>query len=213
MDAAPIWYTIRPGLTYRLAPNRDGLIVLDPGWRNRFRISLDIDSAAADANSRLTGIRLAVLTTRLMELWRRGTRDSDTTMILVAVAAITAERFTRAGLSDDQKIARQLVPLEKLAPCNVSSIAAATGLNRETARRRVNALVKAGALNRLEGGEIVYPVGPNAGSANGRAGQEAARGRPSLRQRVREGRSDQEPARPEAFLSRAASSLIAVGDP
>jgi|GEM_PF-3660529 len=31
MDAAPIWYTIRPGLTYRLAPNRDGLIVLTSG--------------------------------------------------------------------------------------------------------------------------------------------------------------------------------------
>lgn len=94
-----------------------------------------------------------------MELWRRGTRDSDTAMILVAVAAITAERFTRAGLTDDQKSLAKAVPLDRLAPCNVSSIASATGLNRETARRRVNALVKAGALNRLEGGEIVYPVG------------------------------------------------------
>ena len=122
-------------------------------------MALLIDSAAADANSRLTGIRLAVLTTRLMELWRRGSRDSDTAMILVAVAAITAERFTRAGLSDHQKSLDWAMPLERLAPCNVSSIAAATGLNRETARRRVNALIKAGALIRLEGGEIAYPLG------------------------------------------------------
>jgi Fic family protein len=122
-------------------------------------MALVIDSEAADANSRLTGIRLAVLTTRLMELWRRGTRDSDTTMILVAIAAITAERFTRGGLSDDQKSLDREMPLEKLAPCNVSSIAAATGLNRETARRRVNALVKAGALVRSAAGEISYPVG------------------------------------------------------
>ena len=122
-------------------------------------MALVIDSEAADANSRLTGIRLAVLTTRLMELWRRGTRDSDTAMIMVAIAAITAERFTRGGLRDDQKTLNFAMPLEKLAPCNVSSIASATGLNRETARRRVNALVKAGALIRSKGGEIAFPLG------------------------------------------------------
>ena len=122
-------------------------------------MALVIDNDGADANSRLTGIRLAVLTTRIMELWRRGTRDSDTAMIMVAVAAITAERFTRSGLSDEMKTLDQTVPLDMLAPCNVSSIAAATGLNRETARRRVNALIKAGALMRLEGGEIVFPIG------------------------------------------------------
>jgi hypothetical protein len=122
-------------------------------------MALVIDTEAADANSRLTGIRLAVLTTRLMELWRRGTRDSDTAMIMVAIAAITAERFTRGGLEDDQKTLDWTMPLDKLAPCNVSSIAAATGLNRETARRRVNALVRAGALIRSKGGEIAYPLG------------------------------------------------------
>jgi len=122
-------------------------------------MGLAIDSEGADANSRLTGIRLAVLTTRIMELWRRGTRDADTAMIMVAVAAITAERFTRSGLSDDMKALDQTIPLEILAPCNVSSIAAATGLNRETARRRVNALVDAGALVWSEGGEIVFPIG------------------------------------------------------
>jgi hypothetical protein len=53
----------------------------------------------------------------------------------------------------------RVVPYEMLAPCNISSIAAATGLNRETARRRVNALVKAGALTRTVRGEIVFPQG------------------------------------------------------
>jgi hypothetical protein len=122
-------------------------------------MALDIDSEAADANSRLTGIRLAVLTTRLMELWRRGDRDSDTAMIMVAVAAITAERFTRSGLSDGQKNLDKAIPVELLAPCNISSIASATGLNRETARRRVAALVEAGMLARSERGEIFYPPG------------------------------------------------------
>lgn len=122
-------------------------------------MALVIDSDGADANSRLTGIRLALLTTRIMELWRRGTRDSDTAMIMVAVAAITAERFTRAGLSDEMRTLDWAMPLDMLAPCNVSSIAAATGLNRETARRRVNALVRAGALIRSENGEIAFPLG------------------------------------------------------
>jgi hypothetical protein len=31
LDSAPIWYTIHAGQTYRLAPNRDGLIVLTSG--------------------------------------------------------------------------------------------------------------------------------------------------------------------------------------
>lgn len=122
-------------------------------------MALVIDSEGADANSRLTGIRLAILTTRMMELWRRGTRDSDTAMIMVAVAAITAERFTRAGLSDEMRTLDWAMPLDLLAPCNVSSIAAATGLNRETARRRVNTLVRAGALIRSENGEIAFPLG------------------------------------------------------
>jgi hypothetical protein len=122
-------------------------------------MALVIDSQAADATSRLTGIRLAVLTTRMMELWRRGTRDADTAMIMVAVAAITAERFTRGGLREEQKTLDWAMPLDKLAACNVSSIAAATGLNRETARRRVNQLVKSGALIRSESGEIAFPPG------------------------------------------------------
>jgi hypothetical protein len=120
---------------------------------------LVIDPEGADETSRLTGIRLTVLTTRMMELWRRGTRDGDTAMIMVAVAAITSERFTRAGLSDEMKTLEWTMPLERLAPCNVSSIAAATGLNRETARRRVNKLVKAGALIRSDAGEISFPLG------------------------------------------------------
>jgi len=118
-----------------------------------------LDSAGAEANSRLTAIRLTVLTARLMELWRRGTRDTDTAMILVAVAAITTERMTRQPLTPEQRRLENPVPPEMIGTCNVSSIAAATGLNRETARRRVNALVKDGMLIRSGKGEIYFPDG------------------------------------------------------
>ncbi len=118
-----------------------------------------IDSAGADANSRLTAIRVTVLTARLMELWRRGTRDTDTAMILVAVAAITTERLTRAELAPEMRRLDSQVPIEMVGAANISSIAAATGLNRETARRRVNALVGEGLLVRSEKGEVRFPPG------------------------------------------------------
>ncbi|MEA3035733.1 MAG: hypothetical protein QOH04_1498 [Sphingomonadales bacterium] len=118
-----------------------------------------IDSAGADANSRLTAIRVTVLTARLMELWRRDSRDTDTAMILVAVAAITTERLTRAELAPEMRKLESQVPREMVGSANISSIAAATGLNRETARRRVNALVGKGLLVRSEKGEVYFPPG------------------------------------------------------
>ncbi|MEA3033576.1 MAG: hypothetical protein QOH86_1592 [Sphingomonadales bacterium] len=118
-----------------------------------------IDSAGADANSRLTAIRVTVLTARLMELWRRDTRDTDTAMILIAVAAITTERLTRAELAPEMRRLDSQVPRQMVGVANISSIAAATGLNRETARRRVNALVGEGLLIRSEKGEVGFRPG------------------------------------------------------
>jgi hypothetical protein len=120
-------------------------------------MTIVINSSKADANSRLTGIRLAVLTSRFMELWRREKYDSDTVVILMAVIAITSEKLTRTDLTTDHRSLENYLPLEMLTACNVSSIAAATGLNRETARRRVDALVRAGTLIRTDAGEIALP--------------------------------------------------------
>ncbi|HEY0028970.1 MAG TPA: hypothetical protein VGC35_13980 [Allosphingosinicella sp.] len=122
-------------------------------------MQLTIDPDGADATSRITAIRVALLSARMMELWRRGTRDMDTVMILVAVVAITAERLTRSELPEAQKALEEPIPPEMMAPCNVSSIAAATGLNRETARRRVKALVDEGLLVKSDRGEIYFPPG------------------------------------------------------
>jgi hypothetical protein len=118
-----------------------------------------IDGDGADANSRLTAIRVTVLTARLMELWRRGERDTDTAMILIAVAAITSERLTRIDLEEEMRALEHPVPPELIGTCNISSIAAATGLNRETARRRVNKLIGKGTLVRNERGDIYFPPG------------------------------------------------------
>jgi hypothetical protein len=113
------------------------------------------DTSGVGANSRLTAIRLALLTSRSMELWRRGgDLDGNGALIMVAVVAITFERLIRTGLSGEMRALGRSVPAELHAICNVSSIAAATGLNRETARRRVKALMEKGLLVRSPRGVI-----------------------------------------------------------
>ena len=122
-------------------------------------MAVSVIEERAEANSRITAIRLTMLTLRWMEKWRRNVTDYDSAMILVAVVAITAERFTRSGLDEEFRAISQPMPAEQLAPCNVSSIAAATGINRETTRRKVNALVKNGFLVRSEDGVIGFKPG------------------------------------------------------
>ncbi|MFL6845339.1 MAG: hypothetical protein ACJ8ER_10720 [Allosphingosinicella sp.] len=121
-------------------------------------MQLTIDNDASEANSRLTAIRLALLTTRSMENWRQGVGDNDSAMILLAVVAICGERLTRTQLPDALKSVSTPLPPGFRAECNVSSIAAATGLNRETTRRKVNSLLEAGFLARSEDGEIGFPI-------------------------------------------------------
>lgn len=108
--------------------------------------------------SRLTGIRLALLTSRAMENWREGVGDNESAMILLAVVAIAGERLTRTELPEDLRNVQVPLPPGYAAGCNISSIASATGLNRETTRRKVSALVERGYLTRSSGGEISFPA-------------------------------------------------------
>jgi hypothetical protein len=117
-------------------------------------MSLVIDEPELEATSRLVGIRLALLTTRMMEQWSREQLDPEMVLILLSVVSITCEKFTRAGLTGDQRALPTFLPLCNLQGCNVSSIAAATGFNRETTRRRVETLVREGLLVRTPAGEI-----------------------------------------------------------
>jgi len=122
-------------------------------------MQLALDPDALAANSRLTAIRLALLTSRAMENWREGVGDNASAMILLAVVAISGERLTRTELPEALRSVATALPPGFAAGCNVASIAAATGLNRETTRRKVAALVEAGHLARSAEGEISYPIG------------------------------------------------------
>lgn len=122
------------------------------------KMQLLIDQQAAAAMSRLTAIRLALLTSRAMENWRAGVGDNESAMILLAVVAITGERLTRTELPEDLRNVATALPPGYAAGCNISSIAAATGLNRETTRRKVSALIEREYLCRSEEGEIGFPA-------------------------------------------------------
>lgn len=120
---------------------------------------ISVDEERAEAKSRLVGLRLSMLTLRMMENWARHVRDYDSAMIMLAVAAITGEKFTRTHLEDDLQDLRRSMPAERLTHCNISSIAEATGLNRETTRRRVNKLVDKGILVRWDDGSVAFNRG------------------------------------------------------
>jgi Fic family protein len=106
-------------------------------------------------------ILLSLFTLRYISDWLRVLRqlshddvDLETWLIVISVTAIGAEKFLRSGLQEDLHDLRVAMPTDRLAKCNLSSIAAATGLNRETVRRKVNWLLQAGILEREASGAI-----------------------------------------------------------
>jgi DNA-binding MarR family transcriptional regulator len=121
-------------------------------------MSILVHEQTAKDKSRLAAIRLAMLTLRLMENWRERIKDYDMIMIVIAIGAITAERLTRTELHELEDIALPL-PSAMLGTCNISSIAEATGLNRETTRRKVNRLEADGLIVRSEDGTISFTPG------------------------------------------------------
>jgi DNA-binding IclR family transcriptional regulator len=69
---------------------------------------------------------------------------------VLAVVAIGGEKFTRSGLEPDLQTLAKAMPSGLRSKCNVSSIAAATGINRETVRRKVLFLQTKGILQNDE---------------------------------------------------------------
>ena len=137
-------------------------------WFVRSGMGLFIDDEAVAAKSRLVHIALLNLNLRLMENWRSAQRSSaggaldyDSLMILMAVIVIAAEKVLRADLDPAlQSLSREL-PRSSRAKVNLSSIAAATAINRETVRRKVHNLQEAGWLLRDKDGiRVVQGVVP-----------------------------------------------------
>lgn len=122
-------------------------------------MELRLNEAVAVEESRTAGIRMVLLTLRMMEHWREAAGDYNSAMVLLAIVAVSAEKLTRVDLPSDQRALRDVVDDDALAACNISSVAAATGFNRETTRRYVNRLVDEGILVRTKRGSVRFVRG------------------------------------------------------
>jgi DNA-binding transcriptional ArsR family regulator len=118
-----------------------------------------LDPDGLRRNGRPAAIALTIFTLRCMEQWRQRVDDYDEAMIMVSVVAISAERLLRTELPPELRDLANPIDDSRLSRCNVSSIASATGLNRETTRRKVNALIERGLLARREDGGIALRAG------------------------------------------------------
>lgn len=72
-------------------------------------------------------------------------------MIVGAIQSTGGEKLLRQVLDEDQRDLDNEMPYENLGTCNLASIAATTGINRETVRRRTNRMVDEGLLINADG--------------------------------------------------------------
>ena len=122
-------------------------------------MALKVDEAQFEECGRVAGIAIAAYTMRAMERWRQNLTDYDCVMIMVSVIAISAERLLRAGIPPEYRSLDAPIDPALLGKVNISSIAHATGLNRETARRKVNDLIEQDLLVRFEDGSVGFRPG------------------------------------------------------
>jgi hypothetical protein len=111
------------------------------------------DEEVLAARRRFVAIRLAALTLRLRHCFIKLFGSPDEAAIMLAVGVIRSERLLRDDLETNYRAFKGDVPEDLLAPCNIASIAAASGFNRETTRRKVDRLVEAGKL--VRDGQVV----------------------------------------------------------
>lgn len=118
-----------------------------------------VDDSRFEEDGRVAGVALATYTMRALERWRANLTDYDCVAIMIAVIAISSERLLRSGFPDEYRSLAAPMDPKLLSKVNISSIAHATGLNRETARRKVNDLIEQGLLTRFEDGSVGYRPG------------------------------------------------------
>ena len=118
-----------------------------------------VDEAMFDECGRVAGVALAAYTMRALERWRANLTDYDCVAIMISVIAISAERLLRTGFPPEFRSLAVPMDPKLLSKVNISSIAHATGLNRETARRKVNDLIEQGLLTRSADGSVAFRPG------------------------------------------------------
>ena len=113
-----------------------------------------IDETKFDECGRVAGAAVAAYTMRAMEKWRRTLADYDSVMIMISVIAIATARLARGEFPAAYRSLAVPIDPKLLGKVNISGIAHATGLNRETARRKVGELIERNMLVRNPDGGI-----------------------------------------------------------
>ena len=122
-------------------------------------MKLVIDERRRSGQSRVSANKLISMQLRLLEQWRETAGGLQEAMVLMAIVVITGDKLIRSAPDPGLRNIANPVPLSLLGTCNLSSIAAATGINRETVRRIVNRLIAEGRLIRSAEGSINFSVG------------------------------------------------------
>lgn len=124
-------------------------------------MQLTADPCEVEARSRRVLVAFTCFSMRLMEIWRKhifdvtgAWPDYEVTMILGAVISIRAEKLLRVDLPQEAEWLASPIDQRFLSPCNVSSVAEAVGLNRETVRRRIGDLIEQKLLIREIDGSL-----------------------------------------------------------
>lgn len=129
-------------------------------------LRLAINEEQASSKSRVAAHRIISMRLRLQQLWLEVAGGHEAALVVMAVVAITGDRLMRLNVTPELKNMANPVPRALLGKCNISSIAEATGLNRETARRVINRLIGRGILERGADRSIHFRAGrmqgPNA---------------------------------------------------
>ena len=113
-----------------------------------------VDEEKFEECGRVAGAAIAAYTMRAMEKWRRTLTDYDCVMIMISVIAIGTARLARGEFPPAYRSLAVPIDPALLGKVNIAGIAHATGLNRETARRKVNDLIEQGMLVRHADGGI-----------------------------------------------------------
>ncbi len=132
---------------------------------------LIIEDEVKVGQSRLTFLRLVGMQLRLLNLWRDAAGGHQEALVQMAVAVILGDRAVSGDTPPPLLSLANPMPTSRMGRCNLSSIAAATGLNRETVRRIVNRLVVDGPLIRSRNGVINFTPGWSQGPESERLAQ------------------------------------------
>ena len=134
-------------------------------------MKLIVEEQMKTAQSRVTFVRLVSMQLRLLELWRESAGGHQEALVQMAIGVINGDRVTRGATDESLRSLGNPMPISLMTKCNMSSIAAATGLNRETVRRIVNRLIVEGPLVRSADGSINFIEGWTQGPQTHRLGE------------------------------------------